>query len=152
MSPERLKVQNGREGGYRETNTHTQSTQTRLNTHTHTHTQAHTHTSSHTHSHKDTLFPRLLPPPNLRTPSPCVPSPGTHRHTAWSVLTCLLPQHTRPAPLHMPTRPPTQPHTLLFLPAGKELDSFCLEMTHWASRERLQLGTDPEGWRARAPG
>lgn len=54
--------------------------------------------------------------------------------------------HT-PCPLHMPTRPPTQPHTLLFLSAGKELDFFCLEMTHWASRERLQLGTDPEGWR-----
>ena len=65
------------------------------------------------------------------------------------MFTCLFPQHTRPAPLHVPTRPPTQPHTLLFLPAGKELDSFCLEMTHWASRERLQLGTDPEGWRAR---
>lgn len=50
-------------------------------------------------------------------------------------------------PQYKPTRSPTQPHSLLVPPAGRELDSFCLEMTHWASREKLQLGTDPEGWR-----
>ena len=129
MSPGRLKVQNGREGRYRETNTHTQRTQTQR--HTHTLTKAH-------------CFRGSFPHPTLETPGSVHHAPPyTPRHSH-----ACFPPHT-PCPLHMPTHPPTQPHTLLFLPAAKELDSFCLEMTHWASRERLQLGTDPEGWLTR---
>lgn len=86
MSPGRLKVQNGKEGGYRETNTHTQSTQARL------------------HTHKGTLLPRLLPPPSLRAPSLHVPGPvGVHMPVS--------PAHT-PCPLaraHAPTHPAPHP-------------------------------------------
>lgn len=134
-SPGRLKVQNGREGGYRETNTHTHGTQT----------QRHTHT----HPHKGTLLPGAPSPhPTLEPPTRVHHAPT---HKPWHSHACF--PHTRPAPCTCPrAHPPAQPHTLLFLPAAKELDSFCLEMTHWASRERLHLGTDPEGWRTRPRG
>lgn len=100
-SPGRLKVQEEREGGYRETNTHTHCTQTG-GTHTHTPSQRHT------------LFPRLLPPPNRKAPNrkapnSCAPCPNTHA----LLFTCLLSLHTCPPPppppehAHAPTHPPS---------------------------------------------
>lgn len=100
MSPGRLKVQNGREGGYKETNTHTHCTQPRR----------HTHTLTKAHSVSQGSFPH----PTLEPPTRVHHAPG---------FTCLFPSHTCPAPCTSPrTHPPTQLHTLLFLPAAKELD------------------------------
>ena len=67
----------------------------------------HTDSATHTHPHKGTLFPGLLPPPNLRDPRQRAPCPAIHT----PAFTCLFPSTYAlpPAHAHAPTHPAPHP-------------------------------------------